>query len=81
LATVPNFKIKLLRLLAATRDYSDNSSNDNNFPSLSKLLPKQRGNSVAAKLSLKSISENTVGYALDRKPAIPFEPRAGSSQG
>jgi hypothetical protein len=63
------------------RDCSDNSSDDDDFPLLSELLPKQRSDSAAAKLTLRSMTENTVDYTLGGKPASPFGPRAGGSQG
>jgi hypothetical protein len=81
LATVPNFNSKLVRPLAAARDYGDDSSDDDDFPPLSELLPKRRGDSAAAKLSLRSMTENAVDYTLDGNPASPFEPRVCGSQG
>jgi hypothetical protein len=71
LATVPNFKDRLTRLSATipcnnagsfllqNGGRSDNSSDDDNFPPLSELLPKKRRNLATRKLSPKSITENT----------------------
>jgi hypothetical protein len=53
----------------------------NDFPLLSELLPKQRSDSAATKLTLRSMTENTVDYTLGGKPASPFGLSASGSQG
>jgi hypothetical protein len=63
------------------RDYYESSSDDYEFPPLSKLLSKQRGVSAAAKLNLGSMTENAVNHTLDGNPTNLSESRAGGGQG
>ena len=66
---------------AVTQYYHDDGSNDDELPSLSELLLKQKGVLAATKLSLESMPKKTVDHTLDGNPARFCKLRTSSSQG